>query len=183
MNELTSYQGIAFCEYLDPASTSIAVEGLNAMELGDKSLKVVRASIGATQASGLEMGVNAMSMFAGTTSQDLEEGRVLQLLNMVTAEELIDNDDYEGGSCVVRMQQNTKLTQRNRNIRRHSRRMLQVRPNSGNEDSSSVWREQAVRRCGEDLHQIRHAGICWKSSPSSCRQEVCRPHCCLHLFL
>lgn len=66
------------------------------MELVDKHLKVVRASIGATQASGLEMGVNAMSMFAGTTSQDLEQGRVVQLLNMVTAEELIDNEDYEG---------------------------------------------------------------------------------------
>lgn len=66
------------------------------MELGDKYLKVQRASIGVTQASGLEMGVNAMSMLAGTTSNDLEEGRVLQLLNMVTAEELIDNQDYEG---------------------------------------------------------------------------------------
>ena len=42
------------------------------------------------------MSVNAMSMLAGTTSADLEEGRVLQLLNMVTAEELIDNEDYEG---------------------------------------------------------------------------------------
>jgi len=66
------------------------------MELGDKHLKVQRASIGNTQVSGLEMGVNAMSMLAGTTSQDLEEGRVLQLLNMVTPEELIDNEDYEG---------------------------------------------------------------------------------------
>ncbi|KAI1936578.1 hypothetical protein LOZ66_004554 [Ophidiomyces ophidiicola] len=88
-------RGIAFCEYLDPSSTSIAVEGLNGMELGDKHLKVTRASIGATQAAGLDMGVNAMSMFAKTTSQDLETGRVLQLLNMVTAEELMDNDDYE----------------------------------------------------------------------------------------
>jgi splicing factor U2AF subunit len=68
------------------------------MELGDKHLKVQRASIGLTQASGLEMGVNAMSMLAGTTSQALAEGRVLQLLNMVTAEELIDNEDYEGMS-------------------------------------------------------------------------------------
>lgn len=66
------------------------------MELGDKCLKVQRASIGVTQASGLEMGVNAMSMLAGTTSTDLEEGRVLQLLNMVTPEELIDNQEYEG---------------------------------------------------------------------------------------
>lgn len=89
-------RGFAFCEYLDPANTAIAVEGLNGMELGDKLLKVNLASIGFTQASGLEMGVNAMSMFAGTTSTDLDEGRVLQLLNMVTAEELIDNDDYEG---------------------------------------------------------------------------------------
>lgn len=90
-------QGIAFCEYADPAvATDIAVEGLNGMELGDKHLKVQRASIGNTQVSGLEMGVNAMSMLAGTTSQGLEEGRVLQLLNMVTPEELIDNEDYEG---------------------------------------------------------------------------------------
>lgn len=89
-------QGIAFCEYADSASTDIAVNGLNGMELGDKFLKVQRASIGVTQASGLEMGVNAMSMLAGTTSNDLDEGRVLQLLNMVTPEELIDNQDYEG---------------------------------------------------------------------------------------
>ena len=66
------------------------------MELADKHLKVQRASIGVTQAAGLEMGVNAMSLLAGTTSNDLEEGRVLQLLNMVTPEELIDNEDYEG---------------------------------------------------------------------------------------
>ena len=66
------------------------------MEIGDQVLKVSRASIGVTQAAGLEMGVNAMSLLAQTTSADLDEGRVLQLLNMVTAEELIDNDDYEG---------------------------------------------------------------------------------------
>jgi splicing factor U2AF subunit len=66
------------------------------MELGDKHLKVVRASIGSTQAAGLDMGVNAMSMFAKTTSQDLETSRILQLLNMVTPEELITNEDHEG---------------------------------------------------------------------------------------
>ncbi|PYH87887.1 hypothetical protein BO71DRAFT_436280 [Aspergillus ellipticus CBS 707.79] len=88
-------RGIAFCEYADPSATSIAVEGLNGMELGDRHLKVVRASIGMTQASGLDMGVNAMSMFAKTTSQDLETSRVLQLLNMVTPEELMDGEDYD----------------------------------------------------------------------------------------
>lgn len=69
------------------------------MELGVQSLKVQRASIGVTQAAGIgHMGVNAMSMLAGTTSNDLEQGRVLQLLNMVTSDELMDNDEYAGTS-------------------------------------------------------------------------------------
>ena len=90
-------QGIAFCEYTDSETgTDIAVNGLNGLDLLDKHLKAQRASIGHTQVSGLEMSVNAMSMLAGTTSQGLDDGRVLQLLNMVTPEELIDNEDYEG---------------------------------------------------------------------------------------
>jgi splicing factor U2AF subunit len=44
-----------------------------------------------------------MSMFAGTTSDNMEDGRVLQLLNMVTPEELIDNDDYEGMPSLSRV--------------------------------------------------------------------------------
>ena len=74
----------------------MAVEGLNGMEIGDSKLKTGLASIGFKQASGMEMGVSAMSMFAGTQTDELDEGRVVQLLNMVTAEELIDNDEYEG---------------------------------------------------------------------------------------
>lgn len=65
------------------------------MTLGDKALKVMKASIGITQVAG-EMGVNAMSMLAGTTSTEADSSRVLQLLNMVTADELMDNADYEG---------------------------------------------------------------------------------------
>lgn len=65
------------------------------MEIGDSLLRVTRASIGMKQAAGVEMGVNAMALMAGTTSADLETSRVLQLLNMVTAEELMDNDEYE----------------------------------------------------------------------------------------
>ena len=70
--------------------------GLNNMELGDSTLKVQRASIGMRQAAGVEMGVNAMAMMAGTTSADLEASRVLQLLNMVTPEELMDPEEYDG---------------------------------------------------------------------------------------
>lgn len=74
------------------------------MELGENHLKVRKASIGITQVAGVEMGVNAMSMLAGTTSTDSEVTRILQLLNMVTPEELMDNDDYEGTSNVVERQ-------------------------------------------------------------------------------
>jgi splicing factor U2AF subunit len=66
------------------------------MELDGKPLKVQKASIGAKQAPGVEMGVNAMSMLAGTTATDSEESRIVQLLNMVTPEELMDPDDYHG---------------------------------------------------------------------------------------
>lgn len=93
------------------------------MELGDRHLKVVRASIGTTQASGLDMGVNAMSMFAKTTSQDLETSRVLQLLNMVTPEELMDNEDYEG---MLHRFPYGPLADKGRNLRRRARRVFQI---------------------------------------------------------
>ncbi|KAI0164652.1 hypothetical protein GGR57DRAFT_449998 [Xylariaceae sp. FL1272] len=89
-------RGIAFCEFVDPSVTDIAIQGLQGMPIGEKNLKVQKASIGITQVSGVEMGVNAMSMLAGTTaSGDSDMSRVVQLLNMVTAEELMDNEDYE----------------------------------------------------------------------------------------
>lgn len=149
------FQGIAFCEYADPAqATDIAVDGLNGMELGDKHLKVQRASIGNTQASGLEMGVNAMSMLAGTTSQGLDEGRVLQLLNMVTPEELIDNEDYEGKLlkhfatvCIL-------LTSSQRNMRRREGRMREIRQSFGNEGSKTDWRKQTIKWGWKDLRQV-----------------------------
>lgn len=81
---------------MESANAAIAVEGLNGMEIGGAHLKVQRASIGLQQAAGLEMSVNAMSLLAGTVSTDLEKGRVLQLMNMVTAEELMNDEDYLG---------------------------------------------------------------------------------------
>ncbi|TKA83836.1 hypothetical protein B0A55_00135 [Friedmanniomyces simplex] len=88
-------RGIAFCEYKDAAgATDIAVESLNGMELGDSMLKVQRASIGIQQVGG-EMSVNAMSLMAGTTSKDMEAGRVLCLMNMITPEELMDAEEAD----------------------------------------------------------------------------------------
>jgi len=103
------------------------------MEIGDNHLRVKRASIGITQAAGLEMGVNAMSMLAGTTSQDLEEGTVLQLLNMVTAEELMDNEEYEGMlspalTCILVIGSADQWAFRN--LRRHWRGVRKIRKGS-----------------------------------------------------
>jgi splicing factor U2AF 65 kDa subunit len=92
-------RGIAFCEYEDSEQTTKVVQNLNGMDLGGLLLVVKHASIGLQQAAGLEMGVNAMSMIAGTTSTDLQKSRVIQLLNMVTADELVDNDEY-AGKCI-----------------------------------------------------------------------------------
>ena len=88
-------RGIAFCEYVDPSLTDVAVEGLNGLELGESKLKAQRASIGLQQVGG-EMSVNAMSMMAGTTNKSVEQGRVLCLMNMITPEELMDPEEADG---------------------------------------------------------------------------------------
>ncbi|OAQ99305.1 hypothetical protein LLEC1_00725 [Akanthomyces lecanii] len=88
-------RGIAFAEYADPASANEpALNTLNGMDVGGKKLKVVKACVGGTQVANFDAGINAISNLAGQGNGG-EPTRVLQLLNMVTAEELLDNDDYE----------------------------------------------------------------------------------------
>jgi splicing factor U2AF subunit len=95
-------RGIAYCEYMEPGVTDAAVEALNGMELGETKLKVKRASIGIQQVSG-EMSVNAMSLMAGTQAKsDAESGRVLCLMNMITPEELMDTEESEGKSKLLK---------------------------------------------------------------------------------
>lgn len=120
-------QGIAFCEFADPAATEVALQGLNNMDLGERKIRVKKASIGVTQVAGVEMGVAAMSMLAGTTSTDTDESRVLQLLNMVTADELMDNDDYEGKSSSGSRSMSHMTLTHCRNQGGHLRGVLQVR--------------------------------------------------------
>lgn len=66
------------------------------MDVGGKKLKVSKASIGPTQVANFDVGITAISGLASQTSTDAEKGRVLQLLNMVTPEELMDTEEYEG---------------------------------------------------------------------------------------
>lgn len=99
-------QGFAFAEYVDPEVTDVACQGLSGMELGDRFLVVQRASVGQSgrsNASGSHAPTqdvttlalrSAPNVIAGAASEG-QPTRVLQMLNMVTPDELVDNQDYE----------------------------------------------------------------------------------------
>ena len=88
--------GYAFCEYVDISITDQAIAGLNGMQLGDKKLIVQRASVGAKNAAALasapvQLQVPGMQSVQGPGTPT----EVLCLLNMVMAEELTDEEEYD----------------------------------------------------------------------------------------
>ena len=145
-------RGIAFCEYMDAAgSTDLAVTSLNGMELGESHLKVQRASIGIQQVSG-EMSVNAMSLMAGTKSEDVEKGRVLCLMNMITPEELMDADEADGTCAQLLITYFADLFYRDSRGRKGG--MQQVRTYCRDQDAAPDFRRKAEQRHRQDLHQV-----------------------------
>lgn len=89
-------KGYAFAEYIDYGITDQAIAGLNGMQLGDKKLIVQRASVGAKNAAigqiaPVQIQVPGLSG-VGASGPATE---VLCLLNMVTADELKDEEEYE----------------------------------------------------------------------------------------
>ncbi|CAO3688166.1 unnamed protein product [Rhizopus stolonifer] len=90
-------KGFAFCEYEDPNVTDLACQGLHNMELGDRKLIVQRASVGAKHIppdymSGPILPANYVPVI-GAKEEDAT--RVLQLMNMITPEELEDEEEYQ----------------------------------------------------------------------------------------
>merc|ERR1711983_177291 len=89
-------KGYAFAEYLDHMVTDQAIAGLNGMQLGDKKLIVQRASVGAKNSAAMNVApvqiqVPGMASLSGP-GQPTE---VLCLLNMVTPDELQDEEEFE----------------------------------------------------------------------------------------
>ncbi|KAK3930356.1 Splicing factor U2AF 50 kDa subunit [Frankliniella fusca] len=89
-------KGYAFCEYFDVSMTDQAIAGLHGMQLGDKKLIVQRASVGAKNAqigqqAPVQIQVPGLTM-VGAAGPATE---VLCLLNMVTPDELRDEEEYE----------------------------------------------------------------------------------------
>lgn len=88
---------------MDPNLTDVACQGLNNMMLGEKKLVVQRASVGSSRQgqNGPAGGANAIALhpnlkLATSGSTDVVPTHVLQLLNMVSPEELEDEQEYEG---------------------------------------------------------------------------------------
>ncbi|KAK3759035.1 hypothetical protein RRG08_022024 [Elysia crispata] len=87
-------KGFAFCEYADVSVTDQACAGLNGMQLGDKKLIVQRASVGAKNAqqqAPVQLQVPGLNLNQGAGPAT----EVLCLMNMITAEELTDEEEYE----------------------------------------------------------------------------------------
>ncbi|XP_047495535.1 splicing factor U2AF 50 kDa subunit-like isoform X1 [Penaeus chinensis] len=93
-------KGYAFCEYVDVSLTdqvsTNAIHGLNGMQLGDKKLVVQRASVGAKNANAMaqapvQIQVPGLQLQSGSGPAT----EVLCLMNMVTPEELKDDEEYE----------------------------------------------------------------------------------------
>ncbi|KAK0552052.1 hypothetical protein OC845_001911 [Tilletia horrida] len=96
-------KGFAFCEYVDPSITDIACQGLNDIELGGRRLVVQRASVGANRGgpTGTNMGALGTgggpilpASFTANGGEAGEPTRCLQMLNMVTPQELVDDEEY-----------------------------------------------------------------------------------------
>jgi len=96
-------KGYAFFEYADASVTDVACQGLNGMELGDRYLVVQRAAVGAKNPDGTsmippdpsEINIPKPIMPAQVADSSAATGsRILLMLNMVVAEDLMDDNDY-----------------------------------------------------------------------------------------
>ncbi|CAO1617941.1 unnamed protein product [Sympodiomycopsis kandeliae] len=94
-------KGFAFCEYVNPEVTDAACQGLSDLELGDRKLIAQRASAGQKGASNNSNGMTgANSGPLGTRSININASETgdptncMTMLNMVTPQELIDDEEY-----------------------------------------------------------------------------------------
>ncbi|KAK3586071.1 hypothetical protein CHS0354_033192 [Potamilus streckersoni] len=85
-------KGYAFCEYVDVTITDQACAGLNGMQLGDKKLIVQRASVGSKSGQlSVQLQIPGLNLNQGTDPPT----EVLSLMNMVSPDELEDEEEYE----------------------------------------------------------------------------------------
>ena len=94
-------QGFAFFEYVDVGVTDVAIQSLNGMELGDRYLVVQRASVGAKPGTPGMIPNLPYDQFPEIPRPIMPAGkdpatdaRILLMLNMVTPDDLTDDQEY-----------------------------------------------------------------------------------------
>jgi len=87
-------KGFGFCEYADHGLTDTAIQGLNGMQLGEKKLIVQRSNSGKSgqYVAPVQIQVPGMQQVQTGSGPATE---VLCLLNLVTKEELRDDEEYD----------------------------------------------------------------------------------------
>jgi splicing factor U2AF subunit len=113
-NNTGNSKGFAFFEYLEPEATDKACQGLNGMKIGEKTVLVQRASIGAKHPTpsadasscltnptainflNLGMPIAAAAALLGLNINDPGPAtRIVQCLNMVSLDDLLNDDEYD----------------------------------------------------------------------------------------
>jgi len=86
-------KGYAFFEYQDPSIIDAACQGLNMMEIGDKTLTVRRANQqgGSAQKASQAGGAGLVNNLTGLQMPT----KVLEMDNILTEEDLANNEEYE----------------------------------------------------------------------------------------
>jgi len=107
-------KGFAFFDYMDPNVTDRACQGLNAMKIGDKSILVQRANVGAKQSptptttsdslisnptayNFLNLGMPiaaAMALLGLNVADPGPATRILLLINLASPEDLLNEEEY-----------------------------------------------------------------------------------------
>lgn len=91
---------------MDTGLTDVAIQGLSGMELGDRTLVVQRASVGSKAGGGLvpnpevpydqmPEAMRPIQPLAMVDAQGIAAARILLMLNMVTPDELVDDEDFQ----------------------------------------------------------------------------------------
>ena len=102
----SKHKGFAFFEYVDEKVTDKAVKALNGLEFGDKKLKVQRATLGPKPQHAPKAKASSPAIIGFLNNVPSEKripipgfsmtpSRVVQFLNIVTAEDLMDDEEFE----------------------------------------------------------------------------------------
>ncbi|KAH0836662.1 hypothetical protein J3R83DRAFT_8381 [Lanmaoa asiatica] len=90
-------KGFAFFEYVDATVTDVAIQSLNGMELGDRYLVVQRASVGAKPGMPnlpYDQFPEIPRPIMPAGENNTADARILLMLNMVTPDDLVDDQEY-----------------------------------------------------------------------------------------